>query len=416
MRINRTVLLWCLLFATAASAAPVNMAWDDIVKQARLYNPLLKKADQSLRQAELSYRQSMGGFLPQLSANAGTGQSASDSNGFSRSASYGFSGSMSLFSGFSDLSALRISDCDRMIAAAAHQRVFADVLYDLRAGYINLVWAQEYVKVAGDILKRRTENAAMIELKYDAGAEDKGALLRVQGDKLRATFELAQARRKAITAQRQLARLIGRDDIDEISALGTLDPGALAAESFSKDQVATLPEFRIASYTADKAALGVTAARSGLYPNLTVSGSTGKTGSDWMPDSNQWSAGLNLSFPFFTGGKNIYAARIAAVAKTMAEATFQAAARDLEIKLSRSHDGLMDAFENVAVQNMQTHAAAEQESITTAKYINGLASYQDWYVIENDYVAGQKALLNAQRDASLVLAQWDNDLGSGELK
>ena len=128
--------LWLLLLA--APAAGETMRWDDILNQATEKNPTLQKANEAVRQSRLSYKGAMTNFLPQLSANGAAGQSETPAGGFGRQYSYGLNGSLSLFSGFADISNLAIQDFGVSISLAGLQRTWADTIYALKQSYIQL--------------------------------------------------------------------------------------------------------------------------------------------------------------------------------------------------------------------------------------------------------------------------------------
>jgi outer membrane protein TolC len=406
----RCLLILLAIAVCAGRLSAQEFGWEEIVAQTRQYNPTLKKAEATVQQAQENYRGSFSGFLPSVSANAGTSQSNNETAGFVRSYSYGLSGSISLFSGFSDLSMVRIKELDLKTARTSYTRTVSDTMFTVRRDFIRLLWAQNMVQLSTDILNQRTENLNMIQLKYESGSENKGSLMRVEADKVEAEYNLAQAKRTLASTQVALLRAMGRDDVSEIAVRGALTaakPGAVTV----KDLAARTPEYQSALYTLQKADRQITQTKSSFYPTLSLNGSTGRTGSVWAPDRDQWNMGLSLSYPLFSGGKNYYDVRAATLGRTISETALRETANTLETNLTAGYNDLIDTVDNVGVREKYLAASQKQAEIVSMKYINGLSSYQDWYTIENDYINSQRALLNSRRDAALSAAQWKNYLG-----
>ncbi|MHB9154953.1 MAG: TolC family protein [Endomicrobiales bacterium] len=402
------------LLACAVPAGAAALTWEEVAAEAQARNPALKKARGALEQARQAYYRSYSNFLPQLSAGAGAGQSESETQGFGRSYSLGLSASLSVFSGFGDVSETRLRGLDVKIARENNGRTVSDVMYTLRNSFINLLWAQETVNLSQEILKTRTGNYEMIRLKYDAGTEDRGSLLRIEADRVQAEYDLNKARRARESASLQLVKAMGREDFAVVTVTGSLSSPGFGRVPAVDEAVRQTPEFAVAQYSLAKAGLSVTSAKSSLWPGVALSAGRSVTGPQWMPSNNQWNAGISVSYPFFPGGRNLYDIKIAETGRTVAAESFAETRQQLAVKVDGSIRNYVDAFENISVRERYLAASREQSGVTTAKYINGLTSYQDWYTIQNDFISAQRALLNARRDALVSEAQLRNVLGLGE--
>lgn len=411
---RRCGMILSLICVLAGSAAAADLGWNNVVAEAKSKNPALVKAAESLDQARWALKSSYSNFLPQVSANAGATHSDADDRGYSRSYSYGLSGSLSLFTGFADAATVRSRSYDVRIAEENYARTLSDTLYSLRKSFVDLLWAQETVRLSQDILKQREQNYDMVQLKYESGREDKGSLMRIDADRIQARFDLEKAQRALSNASLALVKAIGRDDFSVITVTGTLVPGQVPGSVDLRQLIAQTPEHLVAQYSIGKAEADITTAKSAFYPDLKLSAGTSRSGPQWAPETGQWNAGLTLSLPLFTGGRDYYSLKTASSAKTVAQQTLRQMDEQLAVKLNSSYNSFVDAAGNVDVREKYLTASDVQARISTTKYINGLTSYQDWYTIENDYISSQKSLLNARHDAVLAEAQFKNNLGAGE--
>ncbi|MDD5686899.1 MAG: TolC family protein [Elusimicrobia bacterium] len=390
------------------------LTWQDVLAEAKTKNPDLIKAEKGIKKARLSYYSSFTNFLPQLSASAGAGQSKSSDNSESKNYSYGLSGRLSLFSGFSDISQSQSSNIGLKIAELEYKRALSDMVFSLKQSFVNLLLAQETVVLTEAILKRRSENYELVKFKYDAGIEDKGSLLRVDADKLQAEYELARAKRALGTASTQMVRDIGRDEFEVISVTGTFTVVVPKEVPASNELLIETPDYLIAEYNVEKSRYDLKSTMSELYPDVSLSGNISQSGNKWAPENRNESVSLGLSYSFFPGGRNIYDVKIAKTNVMVVEQTLRFTRQQIMSRLESVWNDFIDTFENVKVSEKYLEASQEQSEIASTKYINGLVSYQDWYVVENDYINAQKSLLSVRKNAVLSEASWKNILGLAE--
>ena len=79
--------------------------------------------------------------------------------------------------------------------------------------------------------------------------------------------------------------------------------------------------------------------------------------------------------------------------------------------LEQSWKSFQDARQLVLVQNKQLGAATERSKISNAQYSNGLVTFNEWVIIENNLVNAKKNYLNAEADMLLAEAQWIQSKG-----
>ncbi|MEW6558318.1 MAG: TolC family protein [Elusimicrobiota bacterium] len=289
-------------------------------------NPAILSAEKSVRNARLRYQSSFTDLMPQLSANAGVSQSDSSGTDWSKDYSYGLSGRLSVFSGFADISDSSSKNTQLKIAEAEYNKTLSAEIFNVKKSFYELLWSQESVKLAEQILKRRSKNYELVKFKYDAGREDRGSLLRVEADKEQSGYELSKAKRNVVSAIKQLFKDIGEDsgNTSEIPvATGSFKLDESTATPVFSELLVNIPDYIIAKNNLEKSEYDLRAAKSQLYPEISVSGSVSKSGSSWPPSDARHSVSLNLSYPFFPGGRNYYDIKIAQTNKAISEEAFR---------------------------------------------------------------------------------------------
>ena len=403
--------LLCVGWA-AAAAAQERLTWKDCIQEAMQHNPDFLAAQESVKKAYAQYHGSYSPLFPQLSANAGY----TDSKTSSRSQDYsaGFSAKQTIFSGLKNEAGVQKGKADMEAAEANLAAVQAQVAFDLKNGYAELLFEQEQAELAEAIASRRQENVRLIELRFEGGREPKGSFLRSRALYRAADFEVGQAERNLRVAQRQLSRVLGRAELDRIFV-----------EDFQVAPPGDRPDFRVlaletpvrlqAAAQARSAQAGIAVARSELFPDISATGSLGRQGSRWPPERNDWSAGILFSYPFWPGGHNVFDLQAAKAEARRSQQSLRSTEDQTVLGLESAFAGFQDAVQRLGVQRDFVDAALVRAETARGQYSLGLLSFQDWDTIENDLISNQKTMLVNLRQAIIAEAAWEQAQGKGAM-
>ena len=408
------VLMSLLALSSTGSAAdsPAAMTWANCVAEAADANPSLASARASLRAAKATYQASKGERLPQISANVGFNKSGSDvSDTSDENASENYSAGVSarqlLYSGgrVSATIAQRKAEVDG--ADAALRRTAAEVSFDLRSAFADLLYAQENEQLTRQILERRDENLRLVELRFQGGREHKGSYLRIKAASSQARYDVARAARSLKVARGELARVLGRDEESELAVSGTYDMSVPEQAPDFKSLTLLSPLRDGAEARRRVAEASIRLARSRYRPELSLDGSLSRNDSDFFPQNERWSAGISASLPVYEGGSRGHNVDAAKAGRQQAEQDLRSTEYDVRQQLEFSYASLIDNVENIHVRDEFLEAANVRAEIARSQYTSGLLSFEDWDLIENDLISNQRDLLAAHRDAMLSEATWD---------
>ena len=413
-------LLVCLLSVGVSSAAMADepLTWDDCVREAAQHNPDLLAAQAAVREARAKYFGSYGTFLPHVSGSLGVDRGTSNTSTSSSNLdqnSVGLSASETLFSGFHNEAQVSQQHANLQVAEAALAQAKAQVGFDVKNAFAQLLFAQEQVTLTQVIADRRKEHVRMIELRYQAGKEHEGSYLRSKAAFQQADFDVASAKRALHVAQQQLAKVLGRRDSAQLALVGALKTAPVDEPPDFYALMFQTPVHRQAEAQDRSARAGVTIARSGFFPTVSATGSLSRSGTDWPPSDHRWLAGLMVSLPLFTGGQTFFDVRSAAAEWDRTKATLDSTDNQAVFALQQAFATYQDAAGKVGVQAEFLHAAQVREEIATSQYTAGLLSFQDWDLIEEDLIANQKSMLTSRRDAVITEATWERIQGKSPL-
>jgi outer membrane protein TolC len=278
---------------------------------------------------------------------------------------------------------------------------------NLRTAFVELLKAQELLTITEDISIRRKQNADLVRLLYEGGREHRGSLLTAQAQLAQAEFEVSQARRAIEVAQRQLSKELGRTQVKPLRVAGDFEDINVKREKPSFDTLAANnPSLMALAAKREAAKLDLKSSKGEFFPDVYANASAGRTDSEWPPDNDEWSVGVTLSFPLFEGGRRWAEVYKAKAVLNQAVADERSGRDSLSLTLEETWTNWQNAIDNISVQKIFLQAAEERAKITQALYSNGLISFDNWTIIEDDLVQAKKSYLNAEANAFLTEAQW----------
>ena len=411
--LSKITLFVAIFFFAAFSPlhAEESVSWEQCVSEAVKAHPDLYSALAVLQQAEADKRITTGALLPQLSVGVNSSESGTIGKGMGGSSaalSYSLSAQQLLYDGQKTSNQVA-SNAEAIKAAQQNYNAdSANVRFALRSAFTQLLKAQDLVGLAGEIAARRQNNVRLISLRYQGGREHIGSLRQAEADLAQSQFEVSQAKRGLVLAQTTLASALGRDTHEALRVRGAFKASDLTDAKPNLAQLAkNHPLFQQLDTKSKAARFDLDASRSAFSPQLYLTSSVGRGAYNRLPtDAVDWSAGVTLSVPIYEGGSG--RARVAKARAFLSQQNAQEKSGYLQLynTLEQCWKSFQDARQMVVVQNKQLLAATERSTIANAQYSNGLVTFNEWVIIENNLVNAKKNYLNAEADMLIAEAQW----------
>lgn len=402
-----TTLLLCLCIFPIALKAEEIITWDKCVEEAKENHPLLVSAEEKLNQTRADKSITLSNILPQINTDLSERTSKTNDADKTNKYSYSITGRQLLFDGFKSFYDIAQSDKDLRASFFNYQKVSSDIRLSLRYAFVELLRAQELLSITEDIAKRRRQDLELVELRYEAGREHKGALLTAEANLVQAEFEVVQARRNISVAQRRLTKELGRTKLAPIIVKGDFEVKYSPAQKPDFEILAeTTPFLQELISQKEASRYGLKSARADFFPEIYASGSAGRTDTSWPPEKDEWSAGVSLSFPLFEGGSRIARVSKAKAILEQAQADERSGRDSVVLTLEETWTDLQDAVDEVKVQVRFLEATRERAKIAQAQYSTGLLYFDNWIIIEDELVKSKKSYLTTQINALLAEADW----------
>lgn len=430
MRLPRVMIALVLL--AAPNAAAETLSWTECVEEASRANPTIRSAEASVSSARYQTKAAYGAFFPQVTGNAdytNGGRSTSSPGTLTPSAggvltdddnsfySFSLNARQNVFAGFRDKARIGQGRANETVARSDLHLARAQASFDLKSAFADLKYAQDFHTLTEDIVKRRRDNSNLVGLRFESGRENKGSLLLSRAYLDDAEFDRQQAANAIETSRQELARVLGREQLDGARVSGAVPvkkPLPLTGYAGALDGLMDkTPEYRRAAGQKKLAQETVREARSAFYPSVDVNAGVGRQGDEWFPGDNRWSVGVGLSLPLFSGGTDYHNFKSAKARDLAAAYSKTGTETQVRARLVATHKAFVDAVKRLGTDKSFLDAASARAEIARSKYDNGLISFEDWDIIENDLISRQKAYLASQRDRVTAEAAWERALGRG---
>ena len=398
--------IWLLAMPGLVMAENV-LTWEDCVKETLENNPDLNAAKEEVMQSRADKSISKASILPQISSQLSQRKSKTVGSKETNTYAYSVSGQQLIFDGFKTTSninaavkSLNAQEYDYMVTSST-------IRLNLKAAFSSLLKAQELISLTEEIAKRRKENLELVQVRYEAGREHKGAVLTAKADLAQAEFEVSQAKRNLSLVQQELTKELGREKRTPIKVAGDFNIEDI--EDFKPDCESladNTPFLKELIARKESARFNLSAAKADFFPQVYLSGSFGRSHSEWPPEDDAWSAGLTVSLPIFEGGSRVSQIKKAKSQLIQAEANERSGRDSVIYTLEKTWKDFQDAIETVSVKKKFLEAALERGRIANAQYSSGLTTFDDWIIIENNLVSAKKAYLDAQENLLVAEGYW----------
>ena len=275
---------------------------------------------------------------------------------------------------------------------------------------------QDYYQVLGlDALQNAdAQSLKDAEANYDAANQRKVSGLATLGDVYQAEAALAGAKLALQTAQGQLAVARGTLAV----AVGYSADTTLALAPWEQNVTPQLPpqgmqelldearkarpELLAVKASEQSAVANLEATQGRGWPTLGLSADAGRTSTritGQTTTANNYTAGLTLSFPLFTGFANEAANRQAQAAVDTAQATSEQLMQQVELEVWQAYQNMLTAAATVETSETQLKSAQEAADVTSARYKNGLDTILD-------VLTAQATLANARVQQIQARLNW----------
>ena len=404
------------LFASfILSASARTLTYNDCIDLVSRNNPELLAARSNFESSDQLVKSAYSAFLPTLSASLGASNSSPATYGSNPLYSSALTASYNLFSGLKDQARIKQAESNRKIAKANLDSIRAKVGFSLRKAFSQFQFARENITLTENIRDRRFQNDRLVRAQYESGRENQGSYLVSKSLYEQSLFEQRVAKDQSVIAIQQLAHVIGEDEQD-LDINGEI-PQILPPENVKAETLyINTPAHRLQEAEVELSESNSKVALSAYFPSLDLAGSVSQKDSHFFPEANrQWSLGLTLTIPIFSGFKSYRDYQSTRSLESAARANRMTADYDLLSELRQNLFNYQESIEKLKVDLNSLNAAIIRAKIARMRYNSGLLAFEQWDIIETDLISRQKAALTSKRDRIIAESAYLQSQGLGDI-
>ncbi len=315
--------LWLgAMLVLSAGPVPDPLTLDAALGLARQHQPSLRRARAQTIAAQARARSSFAPLLPQLNATAqyqrATGNVVTragtptppqvldpDMDSFNFW-TFGLSGSQTVYDFGQSIGRWQAAEESALAQADEEARALGQADLDLRLAYFQARAARALVKVAQESVQNQERHLKQIEGFVEVGTRPRIDLVQAKTEHANARVQLINAENGYAVARAELNVAMGVEasaeyDIAEESVPPVAGEDAPVDELMS-EAVRARPELQALQHRLSAQEMTQSAARGGYGPSLSVAASLTDAGAQLDALTWNWSAGVLLNWPLFSGG------------------------------------------------------------------------------------------------------------------
>ncbi len=291
----------------------------------------------------------------------------------------------------------------------------AQIVLQVRQAYYQVQLTQGQVAAAQRAVDAARENVRVTDARVRVGTSPLFDLLQAQAQLAQFDQALTQAKANAVLAQQSLDVVINQPMTTIVS---TATPLGLPAppenqEDLVQAALRTRPELAAAQATIRAQRAAIDLAEAGLRPNITISGGPQvQTGDPTFKDLVNWSGLVSLTLAVLDGGLTHAKVDQARQQLTQAETQEAQLRQTVEQQVRTAYLNLQNAAETLRSAQAQLTAAREQVRIANVRFQAGVGTQLEVVQAQQTLAQADQAVVQAQFNYNLALAQIDQAIGA----
>lgn len=371
-------------------------------------------------------KQSKNNRLPSLSGNL------SNSFNFGRSLQYdntyadynsnqtggSLSANVTLWNAMALKKSIDMADYNLKASLEDMQKAKDDIILNVAAAYLQILFAQELVQVAEDQLSVTNLQIKRTEKLVDAGSLAKGALLEIEAQYAQEELNLVNQQNNLQLSYLGLYQLLELPASEQFKIVTpelpvvTANRALLTSVEVFNHAVQTRPEVKSAAFKLESYREQVGLAKSGLYPTLSMGldyytsynnkyedleGSK-ISFSDQLQNNERYGFGVNMSIPVFNKFQTRTQIKNAEIQAVNQELELQNTKNALRTEIEQAYTNALAALKKYIASNKAVESMQEAFRYTEEKFNVGMVNSVEYNQAKNNLTKAASDLAQAKYD------------------
>ena len=384
-------------------------------------NPQTRESWQRARSAAAGIGQARSAYLPSADFTAGANRSdpvsldGHQETGPANTFDAGFGLRYLLFDGGARSAGLKGAEAELLNANFQHNEMLQDVALKVEEAYYGLLAAKQLERVAEETVRQTQYHVDVARARYNNGLVARSDVLKAETEKASADLLLVRARNEIRIARGNLANAMGLKPSEsfEVAELRQnphqqelADVKRLMAEA-----TANRSRLRAALAKVEAARANIKARKARYWPKIALSADYGWRDRTFVPDRDEWSLGLGLTWPLFEGFNREYTVHRAKAELAKSVAEYEKLFHGVELDVWTAYSRLIEAGQAIEAARALVASAEESARVTEGEYKNGTASIIEVTDAQTARTTANVRLVQARLDWYTALARLERAIG-----
>ena len=412
-------ILFLAITGTTSAQDTVRMTLDSCLRYAFEHNLQIQTAVLNRQSAEAGLTGAKERFLPSVSASAS--QSLYNSEATAGGGQVGINGSLTLFSGLSNLRSLKQSKISTSQSELKVLQTKQSASTQIVQAYLTMLMNEEKLSYQQEVLETSHQQQLEGEVKYQVGRILESDYLLLAANYLSAQADIDNTRLTVEDNRFSLVDLMGMNEnivLEAVPSTDTLratDRTIPLYDSVLAQAQRSMPDWQISQMDVDLARLNVRLAESNLMPTLSLNAGYG---GQWLPQEatagngttfmDNSSVTLGLSIPIFDRGSSATQIKQSKISLQQAELQHQQTLIDLENDIYDLYLNIQQTLNRYRASEALVEAYHASYEVYVLKYGEGavttveMLQQQDRYLSAlNDYLQNKYSYLLAEKQLDI---------------
>ena len=303
---------------------------------------------------------------------------------------------------------------------ARYMSTLQDLALSVESAYYTVQGAMWALQIAEETLKQSDFHLEMATARNSVGLAPRSDVLKAATAQADSKLQVITAGSALDKARSNLAVLMGLPadtpvQVEEAKRGAELPPLPDWKSGWESGK-SLLPEIRAAVKSTDTFKFAYDAAVSSYLPIITADASVGRRDSGAWPELDQWSVGLNLRVPIFTGFARKYQILQARESWEGSKADLRSTVLSSEKAAYDARIALNQALRSVEAAEAYLASAQENSDVAEGQYKNGLGAMLDVVDAATELSSAKLRLISARLSVATARASWERATGKNLLE
>ena len=302
-----------------------------------------------------------------------------------------------------------------LAAGFRHNTALQDVALNVVETYYNLLAAHSFQALAVETVRQRDYQLRMAEARHRAGVVAKSDVLKAQTEKADADLNMVRAKNAVHVARGRLASAMGLRVSADIQVADAPEAdytqGLADIEALLDEAAQNRSELKSALAQVRSQVAAVRIAESRYWPAVAFDTGFGWLGRSLLPSQEQWTVGLALDLPLFTGFDRTYQLHGSKADLARAVAQREDVLRGVELEVWTAYWQAIEAGEAIEAAKRFVASAEESARVAEGEYKNGTGSIIGLIDAQTARTAARDRLIQARLDWRTAMARFERAVG-----